>query len=70
MVEQRIQFIAADGNLIQNVNFNDIRIDDTQRRPIFSYADQRVGIMALGVELTMFISRMSPIPAVVQALID
>ncbi|WP_442952844.1 discoidin domain-containing protein [Paenibacillus sp. Soil522] len=27
---QRIQFISADGNLIQNVNFNDIRIDDTR----------------------------------------
>ena len=24
----RIQFISADGNLIQNVKFNDIRIDD------------------------------------------
>ncbi len=66
---QRIQFISADGNLIQNVNFNDIRIDDTSRRPIFSYERSEDGIMALGVELTMFISRISPIPAVVQAVI-
>jgi hypothetical protein len=27
---QRVQFISADGNLIQNVSFNDIRIDDTK----------------------------------------
>jgi hypothetical protein len=33
-----IQFISADGNLIQNVNFNDIRIDDHSPNKILNMA--------------------------------
>ena len=65
---QRIQFISADGNLIQNVNFTDIRIDDTVEGR-FLFMKIKSWDYGLGVELTMFISRMSPIRAVVQALI-
>ena len=41
---QRIQFISSDGNLIQNVNFTDIRIDDHCRKPILIYEYPELGL--------------------------